>query len=720
MTRSTLVMIALSVSFGGSLPAGALDFYWNDASDGSFASAPRWLPYDPIPPGVALGPGGVNDIVHFDLGAQPQERYTVSDVAGSNDEMHIHDDSLTLVFSADYTLPKVVASVPNFIVGVDDGDTADVVLTGQNGAVFQPHRSFLGAVAGSSGSVVATGSDWLWDVGHQLMVGWYGTGMLTIEAGADVVSSAPLIGTFDDAIGTVIVRGAGSSWANSSQMSVAVGGTAVLEIEDGGTVSAGRSSVGNSSGALGMVFVRGAGSRWDLASTVFFGYGGTAELTIEDGGTMTAGDAWLGGWADEGFGTATAVVRGAESSWTLECPACDGSLTVGVSNQATLRIEDGGRVANVGGWIGLNAGANGAVIVGGTRARWSNAGQLFVGDAGTGTLLVESGGSVASTDGWIGVHPDAIGAVTVHGADASWDNDGLLFLGSQGTGTLRVEAGGNVSNTDTWMGLLVGSTSSATVADAGSAWNIRGPLRVGYASDAMLRIEAGGEVTSASADIAATFGSTSDVTVTGAGSSWDSGNLRIGSAGTGALTIEAGGAVASDDGTIGDRGTLHVEGAGSLWSLRGSLEMEDEALAGTLGVGISGPAAHGVVNVAGTAQLAGTLEVTLHDGFAPDPLDSFTVLVSGGGIAGAFDNVASGLRLDTADGLGSFRVDYGPSSAANPDHVVLSDFVVPEPDTVLMALVACAALGCTRRARIRFASSGSWRTIRSTRSTRSA
>jgi hypothetical protein len=82
---------------------------------------------------------------------------------------------------------------------------------------------------------------------------------------------------------------------------------------------------------------------------------------------------------------------------------------------------------------------------------------------------------------------------------------------------------------------------------------------------------------------------------------------------------------------------------------------------------------HDVVEVAGNVFLDGELNLRLIDDYIPAPSDSLTVL-SSIFIVGAFDNVLSGQRLDTADGLGSFLVHYGPTSAFNHNQVVLTDF----------------------------------------------
>lgn len=80
--------------------------------------------------------------------------------------------------------------------------------------------------------------------------------------------------------------------------------------------------------------------------------------------------------------------------------------------------------------------------------------------------------------------------------------------------------------------------------------------------------------------------------------------------------------------------------------------------------------------------LAGTLQITFIDRFECEVLtaDSFTILTSDRPLLGAFGNVASGARIATTDGSGSFLVRYGTGAPA-PNAVTLSDFqpvIVPE------------------------------------------
>lgn len=84
-----------------------------------------------------------------------------------------------------------------------------------------------------------------------------------------------------------------------------------------------------------------------------------------------------------------------------------------------------------------------------------------------------------------------------------------------------------------------------------------------------------------------------------------------------------------------------------------------------------------------TVTLGGTLSLTTISDFDEEVLSSstYTVLEAAQPLTGAFANVASGARVNTADGKGSFRVDYGTGAPA-PNKVVLSDYIaVNAPQT---------------------------------------
>lgn len=97
-----------------------------------------------------------------------------------------------------------------------------------------------------------------------------------------------------------------------------------------------------------------------------------------------------------------------------------------------------------------------------------------------------------------------------------------------------------------------------------------------------------------------------------------------------------------------------------------------------------------------TASLDGDLDISFANGFeaSVSPTDTFTLLTSNSTLSGQFANVASGGRLETDDGLGTFQVDYSGNS------VVLSNYqALPEPSGGLLVLFGSYIFGLARRRR---------------------
>jgi hypothetical protein len=80
-----------------------------------------------------------------------------------------------------------------------------------------------------------------------------------------------------------------------------------------------------------------------------------------------------------------------------------------------------------------------------------------------------------------------------------------------------------------------------------------------------------------------------------------------------------------------------------------------------------------LLEVAGGFLAGGSLEIRLLPGFTPEPSNTYLV-ASAFNMIGSFDNIASGHRLNLANGNGSFQVNYGAISSYPPGQIVLSDF----------------------------------------------
>ena len=110
-------------------------------------------------------------------------------------------------------------------------------------------------------------------------------------------------------------------------------------------------------------------------------------------------------------------------------------------------------------------------------------------------------------------------------------------------------------------------------------------------------------------------------------------------------------AAASDTGAVGRASGKHTQAA--------TASKIHFTLGGTAAQGAQSP---GVLQTAGTAKMAGLMEIALAELAAtPGPSDTLTVLAAKS-VTGSFDNAPSGTRLPTTDGRGSFLVTYGPTS----------------------------------------------------------
>jgi subtilisin-like proprotein convertase family protein len=175
-----------------------------------------------------------------------------------------------------------------------------------------------------------------------------------------------------------------------------------------------------------------------------------------------------------------------------------------------------------------------------------------------------------------------------------------------------------------------------------------------------------------------------------AGMHVNTGTITIHAATT--LVISQGAFENAVNGVINGAGTLDISAAAlaftnngvvapgtspGVLTVRGSLPTSPTSI---FRMDVAGPivgTGHDQLVVTATASLGGMLELLLEDNFQPGGTDSFTILTANL-ISGAFANAPHGSELPTADGRGRFRVNYGPASPFNPNHVVLGDFV-PDP-----------------------------------------
>lgn len=354
-----------------------------------------------------------------------------------------------------------------------------------------------------------------------------------------------------------------------------------------------------------------------------------------------------------------------------------GYAIIGDAATAALGISQEAKVIHTGSsWIGLNGLASGKVNVTGSGSQWTTTSQLIIGAHGQGELSISDGGSVVSTFGEIGLELAGKGNVVVTGANSAWVNSSGLAVGNHGKASLSILSGGFVGNGSAAVGVY--PTSDGFVAiSSGGHWSTNGSLSIGggfpgtgeTSGKGKVRILSGGAATVTGPTTVHANGSlnlengsfvTPTIDVQGGQFNWTGGYLQVGLF-QGNLTNQ-GGTLAPGGAAFG---STTVNGTYSQFSA-GSLEFD-------LG-GLSSGSSHDLVGITGSAILGGQLGLKLVNGFLPTPSDTLTIFNAAGGLFGVFNNVASGQRLSTLDGAGSFMVNYGIGSEYNQNQIVLSNF----------------------------------------------
>ena len=305
--------------------------------------------------------------------------------------------------------------------GNDSGTTGDGSLTIANGATATATIVSIGNDTGLTGRLLVTGAGssltTVPNVNYagNMYAGYTSNGIITVQDGASITAAGALrVGWADGSRGTV-------------------------KIESGATLTSHDTVIGNEAGATGTVTVTGAGTLTN-GDEIVVGWSGIGGMTVEAGGTVI--NAHEGTVGFQAGSTGTVTVTGPGSTWT------NGSeLVIGWSGTGAMTIANGGTVSNTNGFIGARAGGSGTVIVTGSGSTWESSSQLILGlEASTGELTIENGGKVINTGGRIGLSANSTGTVTVTGANSTLtDNGNILRVGYDGTGTLTITDGGLVT-----------------------------------------------------------------------------------------------------------------------------------------------------------------------------------------------------------------------------------------------------------------------------------
>ena len=344
-----------------------------------------------------------------------------------------------------------------------------------------------------------------------------GHGVLTVQSGGTLQSSAAVLAEGSGSSGSATVTGADSVWfLPTYPLDVGRVGTGSLTVSSGGFVQNRDATIGATAGSNGIATVTGNGALWETdrlfvgGGVADDGNGGTAALRILDGGRVRTGYLRINANDTVEVNNGSTAIDGLtfdRPAVISSQPAFEGTLTVGSTGAGRMTVGNRGVLVSQYLNIGMDAGSNGSVLFTGEESECVTQ-ELAVGVSGNGTLEIRDDAFVINhSRAYLGFASGSSGSALVTD-DGSWslDSGGSLFVGNGGNGSLEVRNGGSVFvNGRTYVGFSSGALGNVVVsgrsASGSHSWlDVYGGLYVGgNAADpggtGVLRVEDGGLVT---------------------------------------------------------------------------------------------------------------------------------------------------------------------------------------------------------------------------------
>ncbi|MFK7958280.1 MAG: hypothetical protein AB8B96_19445 [Lysobacterales bacterium] len=353
---------------------------------------------------------------------------------------------------------------------------------------------------------------------------------------------------------------------------------------------------------------------------VSIGYAGQATMDVgRDCAVEATGDRVIGELAD-----ASGVVTFQDSSWVRffnPGPATD--LTVGASGDGTLRVLDGAVGANQV-FVGKNVGGVGAVVVETINSLSSLVeaqGSLFVGAGGAGLVRTVDSGRIVAADVTAGAFTGGFGRIFLTGPsnETNLEVAGLMVIGENGEAEMEIVDGALARSQS---GLIGGGAQGRGVVEIarGGAWDLDNDLTLGLSSGGADPQECDGDEISVGVGELRLLGEGQIADITGQTLTIDGPDSRL--SGTGLAVFQNTLAIncavlapGNSPGTLTLDGNLDLRG--------GVIEVEVMGL---------GDGQYDVLQVAGTASLAGGVIRFIFTDFLPQENDQLTFLQSGAGL----------------------------------------------------------------------------------------
>jgi len=332
------------------------------------------------------------------------------------------------------------------------GNTGTGTLQIGAAGVVSNGSGFVGRQVGSTGHVTVSGAGAQWTNSSGLSVGYAGTGTLGISNGGVVGSTTnTYVGVVAGGTGSVTVSGLGSRLNSSGFMRVGQTGNGTLQISDSAVVTNGQAFVGYDSSSVGLVTVSGTGTQWNSSADLTVGFSGNGRVNVSNGGAVASTLGTIGAGANS---TGAVTVDGAGSSWTNS-----GVLTVGNSGSGALTISNNATVSAASARAGVAAGSQGVINIGAAALSAAAApGTLTLTGPSPNLTLGATGGLVfnhTDTSGYVFV-PGITGA----GKVSTYSGTTILTANNNYTGGTTIAGGTLQLGNGGTSGAIVGNVSN--------------------------------------------------------------------------------------------------------------------------------------------------------------------------------------------------------------------------------------------------------------------
>lgn len=628
LRASVFPILMAATQFAGPR-ASATERVWAAAVDGVYTDATKWTG------GVA--PATTDDI-SFKIAANPSSAPPYSVTFPGNtiiqpvanylaDSVYLDSNRVTFLPSSQLNRGPSTFSLSGSLTLTASGQGTQATLNSAI-AVLSAHVITIGS--GFNGNCTLNLNAGRLTADY-LEIGDEERGILNVAAGTTVNNTGgTVLGYFNKASGSLNINNA--SWSNNSDtidgaMVIGDNGTGQMSIRAGGKVDDGYGTIAKDSEATGVssVTVTDAGSVWTNRKVLTVGGFNSASLEILSGGQVTSDSALIG----PTIAKETGIVELSNASTFNQ----NTDLTIGGTTSFTSASGSG--TLNI---------SSGSVVTTGRNA--------FVGSMGTGTVAMIGASSKWNIAGALNVANSGIVLASDHSALNVAD---ILRVGddasaSTNTATVTIDTAATVSTRVTFVAPTAAARGKIIVDGTGTTWSVTDQLYVGFLGTGTFQILEGGQVTSSQAELGTSDGASGTMVVDGPGSNMSTSlGMNVGAVGTGKLTVSHGGTVtATGLFNIGSKGTVegnstisaNIQNSGTVapgiasanpTDAFGTLQLTGnytQKSTGLLCVDLQALAAHDQLAVQGTATLAGTLEVDLPSGFAPNPGDRFTILSS--------------------------------------------------------------------------------------------